>query len=86
MAIEERRYYEPARVIYFDSRRGTGRCHTKAGRTARIPLAAVREANLITLDPGDEIFVCLDERNPARVDRLHLPIPAREEKPTAKKK
>jgi len=85
MAIEERRHYESATVLYFDARRGTGRAITFTGRKVRIPLGAVREANIITLDEGDEIFVCLDEHNATRVDKMHLPVPAVEEKSPAKK-
>jgi hypothetical protein len=75
MPIEERSNFEQARVVYFDSRRGTGRCITRTGRHARIPLSAVRQANLITLDPGDEIFIVVDELNPQRVEKLTLPKP-----------
>jgi cold shock CspA family protein len=77
MAIEETKSrYERARVLYFDSRRGEGYCLTQAGKKARIPLSAVNEANLITLDEGDEIQVCIDEHNRNRIDRLRLPEPA----------
>jgi len=79
--IEEKSRYEPARVVYFDSRRGTGRAITQKGATVRIPLSAIREANLLVLDPGDEIYVALDEHDRARVDKLHLPEPALAKKP-----
>lgn len=86
MAIEERRYYEAATVLYFDPRRGEGKAVTVTGRKVTIPLVAVREANVIVLDEGEKIFVYLDEHNSTRVDRLHLPTPPPEPKPTAKRK
>jgi|HubBroStandDraft_6_1064221.scaffolds.fasta_scaffold1085389_2 hypothetical protein len=85
--IAEKPIFQPATVVYFDSRRGTGRCTLWTGRRARIPLSAMREARLITLDQGDSIFVSLDELDKGRVEVLRLPAPAPvEEKPVKKKK
>jgi hypothetical protein len=84
MAIEQQSRFEPATVLYFDSRRGTGRCLTRAGRLCRIPLGAVNEANITALDEGAEIFVAIDEYNPCRIDRLRLPEPAVVPEPTPK--
>jgi hypothetical protein len=86
MAIEERHHYELARVVFFDARRGTGHAITLTGRKVRIPLGAVREAGVITLDAGDQIFVCVDEHDRTRVDRLCMPDPAAEKQPLTKKK
>jgi hypothetical protein len=86
MTIGERSHFEPARVVYFDSRRGTGRCITQTGRHARIPLGAVRAASITVLDPGDEIYVSIDELNPTRVDALHLPEETVQQPPVKKKK
>lgn len=82
MAIEQQSRYEPAKVLYFDSRRGTGHCITRAGSKCRITSAAVSEANVTALDPDDEIFVRLDEHDRTRVEALHLPEPVAGPEPT----
>jgi cold shock CspA family protein len=85
MAIEERNRYEPARVLFFNVRAGYGKAITCTGRRVRVPLSALREARLLTLDPGQEVYVSLDEHDHTRVEALRLPEPPVEQKPPAKK-
>ena len=63
---------KPARVVFYDPRRGCGAAVLiDDGRRVRIPLQAMHDARLITLDSGDVIYVELDDIDPRRVETLH---------------
>jgi cold shock CspA family protein len=85
MAIGEATRFQPAKVLFFNVRAGYGKAITRTGRKVRVPLGALHEARLLTLDPGQEVYVSLDEHDHTRVEALRLPEPPVEQKPPAKK-
>jgi hypothetical protein len=64
-----------ATVQSYDPRRGSGRATSKSGKLLRIPLSAMREAQLYALEPGTEILVLLDEVDRHRIEVLRLVDP-----------
>jgi hypothetical protein len=63
-----------ARVTKYDDRRGEGEAVLKAsGRKVRIPLAALREAKVVALSVGDEIYLALDGFDKRRADAIFVP-------------
>ena len=65
---------EPARVVKFDSRRGSGAAILiNSGRRVIIPWSALRNAHVATLSPGDSIYVEVDYLDKRRVEAIRLP-------------
>lgn len=63
-----------ARVTRFDARRGSGQAIlTSAGRKVRIPLSALRNANVALLSPGDEVYVEIDALDRGRAEAIFVP-------------
>lgn len=64
---------EPATVTTFDARRGSGQAIVRSsGRKVRIPLSALRAANIPVLSPGDAVYVELDFRDRNRVEVIRV--------------
>lgn len=82
MSIAERAAFQIARVKFFNVRNGWGRAITRRdGRRVYIPLQALHDAGLVTLEPGAIIEVALDEIDQNHVERVRLTESAVEEKP-----
>ena len=62
-----------ARVKSWGARRGSGSAITASGRTVRIPLHALRAANIPALSPGDLILIELDALDRGRIESLFVP-------------
>ena len=44
----------------------------RSGRRVRIPLSAMKAAKLLTLEPGEKIYVQVDGHDRTRVEALQL--------------
>jgi len=74
-------HFQSARVMFFNVRRGYGRVQTSDSRVY-LPLQALRDAGLLTLERDTVVEVKLDDQKPARVEQLRIPAPV----PTKKKR